>query len=833
MSNPVEAAQGAPLFGGLSGYLRSTPGSKPTSVPGSAPAFRGITNRPGQPVKAPGIRTSYNRDNRGTNIVIPYARVVPIEHLHDVGRVSPGDVVFAARTKLTPYGYGMHAQMRLVGVDWLNRMLGGRPEYDMDKMGKERHTMNWQVGYNVLLGGPQGSTDVGNKRYNAVADEWRGLAFLQEWTCDGIVLSNDQPEANNSHGERDGQLFNVAVQGVCPVNNGYVDFSGKGVELNHRGMNSNKNGYYDGGEPPEHRDFATAFGGPFYNSYPLQMFDRKLRPMSDVYVGLVCTRRVLKDNSRYKAVLKANAAGQAQKDEIDAAVYFYTFHFAYFSSNQAFGYEYADEKDAWDSTQGNYPQNPNLTEPATKRSRRHYEDAKKGQEYDAFRGMSDREWHGLVGAWRVGKVLDIAASKKDQYYGGPVDTADRITVNVDVEWKDWRQLRRDFSNGRIGRDIPGAPEWGVSGVVLTPDVPLPSGDFAQDDGRVLMWPTQYNVDPGTYDPANGQAGTWSYAAKADMAANIQPFNVPLDPMTIDQAIRGSEPARKALGDASKGRPTYGVHGLGRGSTSTYSAFGAERPLVGAPGYEKQSQLDPREHEFSLLTPPGVQATRYVAAVAASSSYFETRSAQGASANLLDPTLATPNPAIFGLGGVASADVQGAASGDADMSAAAVAPRAQGKAPAKGKAPVAAPPKKGKTPPRARPTSVAPSPSGASVAAVVTASTPAGVAATVAAAAAQKSPAQSPSASPSVANTGAAAAATAAPPQARQGVRRGRAGEQATADVFASIFGGDAAPAATSSSAAAAPSVQPSPSEGSDGGTSGNARGRVRRARDGR
>lgn len=73
MSNPVDASQGAPLFGGLSGYLRQAPG-KPTSVPGGAPAFRGRTNKPGDAVKTPAIRTSYNRQDKGTNVVIPYAR---------------------------------------------------------------------------------------------------------------------------------------------------------------------------------------------------------------------------------------------------------------------------------------------------------------------------------------------------------------------------------------------------------------------------------------------------------------------------------------------------------------------------------------------------------------------------------------------------------------------------------------------------------------------------------------------------------------------------------------------------------------------------------------
>lgn len=217
MSDPVQAALAVPLFGGLSGYLRQAPG-KPTSVPGSAPAFRGRKNKPGEDVKAPSIRTSYNRQDRGTNVVIPYARVVPIEHLHDVGRVSPGDVVFASRTKLTPFGHGMETQMRLVGIDFLNRELGGRPEYDDNK-----HSTNWRLGYNVLLGGYDDALDLpdGALSANFIADEWRSLDAISEWACDGVVLSNDTPNCHNSSGDRDGQLFNIAIQGVCAVNNGY------------------------------------------------------------------------------------------------------------------------------------------------------------------------------------------------------------------------------------------------------------------------------------------------------------------------------------------------------------------------------------------------------------------------------------------------------------------------------------------------------------------------------------------------------------------------------------------------------------------------------------
>lgn len=91
MSDPVAASQSAALYGGASGYRRETPGN-PTSIPGGLPAFRGKTNTPGSNVKAPSIRTSYNRDNRGSNITIPYSRIVPFDDLRDVGRMSPGDV---------------------------------------------------------------------------------------------------------------------------------------------------------------------------------------------------------------------------------------------------------------------------------------------------------------------------------------------------------------------------------------------------------------------------------------------------------------------------------------------------------------------------------------------------------------------------------------------------------------------------------------------------------------------------------------------------------------------------------------------------------------------
>ena len=235
--------------------MRSTPG-KPTSVPGGAPAFRGKPNKPGASVGAPAIRTSYNRQDRGTNVLIPYSRVVPLHHLTHVGRVQPGDVVFSSSYRVNrtydvseprnpdpnganpTQGDRVETASRIVGIDWLNAQLGGRPEYDTDVNAPEgKHVGNWMVGENVILGAPapdnanlvnaltQGGATLLSEEWDPVrdnvADEWRSLPILREWTCDGVVLSNDAPGCHTSNGDRDGQLFNIAVQGVCPVSNGY------------------------------------------------------------------------------------------------------------------------------------------------------------------------------------------------------------------------------------------------------------------------------------------------------------------------------------------------------------------------------------------------------------------------------------------------------------------------------------------------------------------------------------------------------------------------------------------------------------------------------------
>lgn len=291
------------------------------------------------------------------------------------------------------------------------------------------------------------------------------------------------------------------------------DYRGKGVASEHRSYGAGV-GYHDGGEAHT-SDFFSHFGGPYYNSYPLQMFDRKLRPGDTVYVGLVATKRPLTADDRRTLALNTPAlyerymflvkpladggAGWTKEDALSASPdpagadadrvlggvipqaisSFYTFHFAFFSSQQAWldARTYYNERRsgapmgyAPNARRGNPYNDPvwaninatqahGFAEPPTKKSKVHYEDAEVGKTFDPYIGVSRREFEGMLGAWKIGKVHDVSAMRKDQYIGGPADTTTGITVSVDIEFKGWRQLRRDFDRPDIGMRIPGAKAW--------------------------------------------------------------------------------------------------------------------------------------------------------------------------------------------------------------------------------------------------------------------------------------------------------------------------------------------------------------------------------------
>lgn len=492
MSNPVAGTSSAPTFGGLNGYKRPALG-RPTSVPSSLPAFRGRKNQPTDAVRTPAIQASKNQHHRPTNVTIPYARICPLDHLANVGRISPGDVVFTSRFRVAMHQVATQREQRIVGVDFLNKSLGNDDR--LRPPGSTIHP-NWVVGETVVLGGNGGGRNLGKLKLDdesrhdflggSVCDNWREASFLREWVCDGIVLSNDEPYSHTSNGQRDVQLFNICVQGRTACNNGYVDFLQKGVESYHR-SETGRNGYTDAGEiGPRPHDFGTAIGGPYYSSYPLQMFDRRVKPLSNLFVGLVATKRPM--NATIRQALLANSPklkmGSIDHQKLTVAdddnifQSFYTFHFVYFSDRAMWQSSIivAGLQDKWA-----------LAEPPGKKSRPVHHDDRDNGTFDQFEPCSKADYEGMVGAWRIGKVIDTAARRKDQYMGGPVDTADQVTVNVSLEWIDWRVLRRVTERDDIGAAVSGAPRWFSS--IPSRDDPLNRVDV--DDGRTMQWPTEY------------------------------------------------------------------------------------------------------------------------------------------------------------------------------------------------------------------------------------------------------------------------------------------------------------------------------------------------------
>ena len=165
-----------------------------------------------------------------------------------------------------------HHMEMLVGVDNLNAQLGGVP-------GQKGASEPLEVGINVLVGGAPG-------------DDWRKLRVLRDWSCDGVVLSNEVPHCYLGGGEHDSQLFNICVKGPAQVNNGIADFSEGIVE-----SYSSRSTHYNGSKP-------------VYNTN-CQVFDSDVRHLASLYVGLVATIHPVQEEVVTWIVVKREEAGYA------------------------------------------------------------------------------------------------------------------------------------------------------------------------------------------------------------------------------------------------------------------------------------------------------------------------------------------------------------------------------------------------------------------------------------------------------------------------------------------------------------------------------------------
>ena len=508
MATLLEAV-GGDTFGGLSGYRRPTAGN-PTKVPTNLPAFRGTPNTPGQKVSAPAIKSSKNRNNRGTNVLIPYSRITTYDG-REVGGRLPGDLIFMSAYApnalsvardgylITSTGHDVFHYSRLTGLYGLNQILANHGARN---------------GQGTLM-----NVYVQTDASKSVADYWYEVPNLNEFRLDGIVLSDDQPGVNHGSTKNElGQLYNISIQGPTPVNNGYV------TERGHA-MGSRPQPTFS--QPPiavQSREEAfqeTLFGErnaklykqPAEYTYSEQMFSRDVEPMDELFCALVATKHeaptamktVLAQHDKLvaeieatlavgpvltrtrkreelKAFIKANDTGDnegklsaalrartvytAAGVEYDAALALYTFQYHLCTSarlirlaNAGGSYNLARNEHRVDGVVGSImPIN---------------HDARKLQGRYTAEVHCDAAWmKRVVGAWRVGTVLDTKATQMPFFEGGPVETGNRLTVNIGVRWLGWRELRRLYTSNpkgvQVGSAFAGAWQRIVQGSAYDP-----------------------------------------------------------------------------------------------------------------------------------------------------------------------------------------------------------------------------------------------------------------------------------------------------------------------------------------------------------------------------
>ena len=517
MATLLEAV-GGDTFGGLSGYKRPTQGN-PTKVPTNLPAFRGATNTPGQKVSAPSIQSSKNRNNRGTNVLIPYSRITTYDG-REVGGRLPGDVIFmsafapnalavAREYIVTSSGHDVFHYSRLTGLYGLNQILS-----NFQATNGSGELMNIFVDMD------------GTKN---VCDHWHEVPTLSEYRLDGVVLSDDQPGVNHGSTKNElGQLFNIAIQGPTPINNGYVTERGHGMSARPRPTFS---------QPPirvESREElyqTTLFGDrnaklykqPNDYFYSEQMFSRDVEPMDELFCALITTKHTAPDNAtktkldkhdklvqdieatlavgpvtlreRLRKELRehilASDASDGKLSEalrartvyreagfeysaIGAPKALYTFqyylctsarliHLANVVAPNAASKPYNLTRNERDLPNGEVGQIMPINHNARKINGRHTAEV-----------LCDQEWMGrMVGAWRIGTVLDTKATQMPYFEGGPVETGNRLTVNVGVRWLGWRTLRRMYTSNPNGPQVGDklATKWEtlVQGSVYDPD----------------------------------------------------------------------------------------------------------------------------------------------------------------------------------------------------------------------------------------------------------------------------------------------------------------------------------------------------------------------------
>ena len=293
------------------------------------------------------------------------------------------------------------------------------------------------------------------------------LKSLSRYRLDGVVRNNDEPFASTHNGDRDAAIFNNIVQGPTLVNNGFLYYNPKGEEAKKEPLNnmsgvpdsrtveafargSVEGGYHITGTGPPGRvgspwlgssgyDYVANFTGT-YTVFPAQMFDRHLRTLDTLYLGL-----------RAFKVPEASLDRIEGKDKAGGEKDYYYFQYMPFSSRYAWLAQVVENETAKlvpaEKAAGKSDKDAEAAANIKARNQVTYDyiTTQVGPGASKFRfdeGVFDAvrtdDLKMMTGAWVLGKVMDTKAMRYDTYAGGPADTAYAAMVNIGISWRSCR-----------------------------------------------------------------------------------------------------------------------------------------------------------------------------------------------------------------------------------------------------------------------------------------------------------------------------------------------------------------------------------------------------------
>ena len=248
-------------------------------------------------------------------------------------------------------------------------------------------------------------------------------------------------------------------------------------------------------------DYVASFTGT-YTTYPAQMFDRNPQPMNSLFLGL----RAYAMSPEAKLEIKNPDGSKLFKDATEAAAATcYFFQIMPFSSRKAWLCQHVQDEltkvrdlllndgQPIDPTGGNpidvelrnvnsKPANAGASEDARRRlaasnvanaasvAKRnaidvaiaskldkinctlvnHSKGEKKSRfDDDVFDAVRSEDLANMVGAWHLGRVMDVKAMRHTAYEGGPQDTGFALTVDVQIAWRNALML-----SGGSRRPVP-------------------------------------------------------------------------------------------------------------------------------------------------------------------------------------------------------------------------------------------------------------------------------------------------------------------------------------------------------------------------------------------